>query len=1236
MSLHVSASPVSAWPAPADAGERSQAVLTEEHAFVWAGAGTGKTHTLTHRALHLLLQAPFLDCFRASHQESAGVELTALYRASERSARMGAARRVVRSLVLTTFTRKASAEMQTRLHDDLRRVAELGETDLQDPPPKERLLAEVVDGVLSEMRSRGYRRPMEKLRRGAEALAELAADMQISTLHSFSAGLLRRHPLEAGIPPGAHFAREDETDLSVLPRQLIDRWWNRQALRDPRLGDDLARVLAVAAPRQIDVWLQETLFNPWLARLEAGEHADGRQALGCLKEVVERLHHYWPGKKTANLEELTRLVQAVCSSAAQQDDGSPDGPDPGALGRLLRFLSDKKSSLFLDSEERWKTLDKALEASSPQALEFFAGYADLQRPLVGLLLDTRWASAWKSLRRLLANFAQWSQGAALRELGLVTFDDMIEKAVKLLEDHPDIRRREQQRLAVLLVDEFQDTDPLQLRLLELLLKREEAQRVPLGFFVGDRKQSIYRFRGADLPALQSFLESYAEITGSEPRQFQLTTSFRSLEPVLDFINEFFHKEIPAVGLQERLDAFHRPRSQQPSPPAHRRRRPARDQMALPFEAGERPQWIHLRDERPQGRGFSASEARRITAAQAVRSVSGLRQRGYAYKEISLLVRKESELDPILAALRQAGVPYVSTGARTFYRQPEVLDLLNLLIAMHHPDDTLACAALLRGPWVGLDDASIQSLLPQIKEGLLLQGQEPLPEDLPALPLGRLSALRRLARVRLEMSTQDWLQQVRNRLPLESYVSRHDHEGRSLVRLERLLASYRLEVEEGSEPVLLWLLEQRRRADRGDRFDADLGEDVSISDESLDAVRVLTIHKAKGLENRAVIVCGWHSVLEELKGEFPSREPAVLADHSGPSARPQSGHFALPLGPLTIQSQGYARALEEEKQRNRDEAMRLAYVAATRAREQLVLISAQHSFRSKPAPEIRQLMQQACLAAEQAGGRSELGRGTLAFHLLAACDPRRRAAPPEAWPLGEDYEELWEGRRQRQELWAGQPLWRSPTDEFRRADDEMREEVSDWRERPLEAPDVRRLAGNLVHQWLEEWDGRRPPERSGLELLLQRQPQWGQWEPASVEDGADPGGHAVDRAESLLKAFVSGRTQGDSEGPLVERYRAGRILAKELPVHLEYRNEPWYGVIDLVLEEGQTVIAVDYKTGRRHASPEYRRQRQLYLEALRRLFPNRRVAFEFWWLDPSQESDDQRFAGSALPPPSGCG
>ena len=137
------------------------------------------------------------------------------------------------------------------------------------------------------------------------------------------------------------------------------------------------------------------------------------------------------------------------------------------------------------------------------------------------------------------------------------------------------------------------------------------------------------------------------------------------------------------------------------------------------------------------------------------------------------------------------------------------------------------------------------------------------------------------------------------------------------------------------PPLAWLLEQRARADRSDDFDADLGEDVSVTDESMAAVRVMTVHKAKGLQGKYVIIYGWQTTLDKRTPEPPRwKEPLRLTDPKGDTVC----GYQLDWGLLTIISPSYPQADALNQQLETEEAKRLGYVAATRAKDRLVLLS----------------------------------------------------------------------------------------------------------------------------------------------------------------------------------------------------------------------------------------------------------------------------------------------------------
>lgn len=1293
-----------------DIQERRRAILSPAHAFVWASAGTGKTHTLTLRALSELLTAPF-----RSKDEP---DLRSLYDARDRSSRLEAARQIVGSIVLTTFTRKAAAEMQTRLAAYLDRIARApDEPGLGDSSNNDPLFGELLSIVTEEIeRDERPESPGRRLRLGAEALAHWSSEMRISTLHSLAASILARHPFESGLGPHVRFAREDESDWTDVPERLLDRWWGGPAQQEPELASALEEVLQVADIPQIRRWLDAAQEFPWIASLEWGREANVQErdpaeaqptgppsaqspshdlstALDACRALIHilgrpfgnRFSETWrqfvghvdrveawlreasaeprpedtakatltgesaPGAPTLSRNSSADHQPLLLSTEFGQTSGKDfpylfrgvDSVGLRVLGGFCRFLERPGRCLFL-AEEPNKQVQRALEALDPPQRRYFEQPSRLIDPLVGAALSGPCALAWEAFKRVLERFRRWSRGAGVRELGLVTFDDMIRRTVGLLERHPHVLKAERDRMRVLLVDEFQDTDPRQLRLIADLLRRSrEDDHEIVGFFVGDRKQSIYRFRGTDIDAISRFRDRYGELlggaaprsrlssrgpadagdrrfltqwkalqsdrpseAGAEPiEELQLTTNFRCLPPLAGFANRFFQEVTPLAGPEEALDPY----------------RKIEDGPVL---------WQVVQDARDAA-APNAAEARKWASSVAVQEVRRLAEEGLVWAEMTLLVRKESELTPLLEALAEAGIPTVSSGSRTFYRRPEVLDLLNLLIALHHRDDSLATAAAARSPYIGLDGAGIEKLRREISGGDLLHAESPLPDEIDASVAARIDRLRVLAAGRASADSDEWLDQVFSLFPLHAYLHPSDREGRCLMRAQSLLERFREELVSGSAAPLVWLLRQRERADRGDFHETDLGEDVSSADQTIDAVQVLTIHRAKGLENRAVIVCGWQSVLEEMAGEFPSRRPPeVLRVRSGGE---RLKGVRLPWGPFTVESPQYADALQAEMEAGRREAARLAYVAATRARDRLILISAAHR-RSKVSPEVDSLLR-AAGSSVQVGWETSgtglrpvvsTGRG-LSHDLWPGILSIRTTIPGPVESIGSEpeatcppgYRELW---RERLRPRMPEELWHSPTDAERGEgcdahEDEAVAAAGEWGgpdlasnaqtpsgatpEQPSslfgeEGADPR-IVGILVHRYLEYYLNDAEFRHESLRLL--------------AEESTEP--PSLRRAARLLRRFYQGQVRDPRGRACIERVRRSRLLGRELPLYLKLDDQLWFGVLDLALEDERGIVGVDFKTSAEPDLEEEARQERIYSEALRRLYPDDPVRFEFW-------------------------
>jgi ATP-dependent helicase/nuclease subunit A len=1123
-----------------DSAQRQQAVTTSGHAFVWASAGTGKTHTLTLRALFLLLTAPF-------DKRAKGTDCAMLYHADKRADRLRAARAAIRRFALTTFTRKAAAEMQTRLYEYLDLLAGASNFEaLREQVAQmnsgrgDEQFIEVVECALKQAMD------FEALRAGAEALAELATELPVCTLHSFAAAVLRRHPIAAGIPPMAQFAEENETTAPDVDGQVIERWW-QHVLADETLRKELGELSKTITIAQMSDWLEAVFEHPWIAQEMEFDTPDA----GTVQEIraaCDALVNHPNAMGLTDVEDL-RAVLAVT---------------PFSWGKFCDLIHEKRAKLFLDrlAVDKAKKLQIAIRALPANHRRYFESVTAIYPHILGKCLADEHDDAWAHWRNFVAKFATWADGAAIRELSVVTFDEMVRLAAKLLRTNEAVRREERTRLWAILVDEFQDTDPVQLQLLEELLRRDSPGDHELkGFFVGDPKQSIYRFRGADLPAIESFVDRYPKVVHagkSEVCELQLTASFRSQPAITNFVNAFFETSVPLPNYRgEKLN-------------------PVRS------ETGVTPEWRLLK---PHAIAQSASAQREFAAWETARLIEEYKSADGngddAYSDIIVLARTHTEMDALLPILEAAGIPVVSSGAKTFYRQPEVLDALNLLIALHNPHDPLAVGALLRSPLFGLSDEQIYRVLQDTRTSELFRGENTLLPSVPDGSRSRVEQMRALARERNGLGLAEWLRRVRQFVPAGVYAQQ-DSEGRAVVRIENVLTAYRSVVELGAIAPLAWLLEQRARADRGDDFDADLGEDVSVTDESMAAVRVMTIHKAKGLQGKYVIVYGWQTTLDKREPERTRRKkPLCLTAHGGQIVR----GYELDWGQLTIVSPSYPQADTLNQQLEADEAKRLAYVAATRAKDRLLLLS----------PHTGELTDGLLAEVKPAidGGASSATavNATLQATIVESRkgEPRyRESALQIENPAA--YGKIWLDRAADLAQLPEAMLHRPSQPE--RVEEEDEAEVADYIQHKIqEAREISMQAGTLVHRYLERHLTEAELDESKFEQII----------------GEDDGEKSIERARAVLHKFFC--------SPLHTRAMKATILGREAPIYLTVSDKPWGGVMDLIIEENGVITGVDHKVMEKPSvlMPEYEQQQQIYTEALHRLFPGRNVSFEFWWL-----------------------
>jgi ATP-dependent helicase/nuclease subunit A len=801
-----------------------------------------------------------------------------------------------------------------------------GGDDAPDPAQLSQLIAiTFTDAAAREMRSRIRSKCYERLQAAATTadqdywlrLLRAIEAARVSTIHAFCASLLRANAIAAGVDPA--FGVLDQGEADVLVSEMIDDVLRgRLAAGD----DDVLDLAAECGLAQLKQQLRELLkyrheghFSEWssaspeavLAAWQTCHATDAFPAavaelaqLPVIGEIAGLLATVDPPAKkekfvqakTVLLELLPLVVDGRISPEQLQTVRSQAG-----VQRICTAKDWPDKNTYDQYRAACETLRKEIDRANPQPFDPDSARAAAETGLKLLRLATFVADAYE---------AEKSQRA------MFDYDDLLAQAYRLLSDpeHAAVRQRLADDLQLLLVDEFQDTDQLQVDLVRALC----GDQIDAGklFFVGDFKQSIYRFRGAQPQVFQDLRAGV-----SEPGRLPLTVNFRSQPAVIHFVNALFCR---SFGDQyEPLQPHRQQATPEPAveflwaitPDKSNRQLKGAARAAREQEAG----YIARRL-----RGLIDSEARIIADAEAPGGTRSLR-----LGDVAILFRALSDIDLYELALREYELDYYLVGGHAFYAQQEIYDVLNLLRAVASPADEVSLAGVLRSPFFSLADETLFWLVERagsLNEGLFA-------ERLPA-----------------ELSPDE-----RTRTARAAETLRHLRRQKDLVPIATLLAEALART--GYDAALLAeflgerklanlhkLLEQARAADQGGLVDlagfiAQLAEFVAREpkeplaatlSESADVVRLMTIHHAKGLEFPLVVVADL-----DRKPDFRS-PPAALDSQLGPlvalSNDADDRH--------AVTGMDLFRALE--KRADADERIRLLYVATTRAADYLILAS----------------------------------------------------------------------------------------------------------------------------------------------------------------------------------------------------------------------------------------------------------------------------------------------------------
>jgi ATP-dependent helicase/nuclease subunit A len=803
-----------------------------------------------------------------------------------------ARQRIVSCLGETLFVNAGAGTGKTRLLID--RVAE---TVLGGVPMANIAVVTFTEQAGAELRDRLRARFEEAAAYPQhQACAEQALDeldgAAIGTLHSFAYRVLSDHPIEAGLPPLIDVLDEVESGVA------FDERWTEQCaalLDDDSLGESL--LFAMAAGITLDNLrsLARKFTDDWDLVADRVLAADppGPASIPNIAPLAAQARRLAAlADRCINDDDRLLPKLADLDTWADRLDAATDPPARlGVLGECAGWKFGRAGNAG-----NWpgSDLDEIREACSELARE--------AKAIVGRIQNA-------SLRMLAQRIATMVLGAARARQadGRLEFHDLLVLARELVRTRPQVRAELAGRYQRLFLDEFQDADPIQIELAVRIAAGASGSEpgwadvtVPAGrlFVVGDPKQSIYRFRRADIA---TYLRAQ-EVLGSSPA---LTTNFRTASPVLEWVNATFSQLIQTA-----------PGSQPDYVPLDANRNPP---------PGGRPVVVLGRDAHPGRLGAGELRSREaadvaavITAMLAeewqVKNEQNGQWRAARFSDIAILVPARTSLPQLEAELNAAGVPYRAEAGSLVYQAQQVRDLLAAARAIDDPSDTLSLVTALRSPLFGCGD---DDLLTWRQRGRSFSMFVPVDGGEGHPVAGALAYLRDLHRRARWMAPSEVLGAlVTDRRMLETAADdgprTRDHWRRLRFVIDQARAWAHAE-HGGLRAYLAW-------AGRQGQESARVAEAV-LPETDTDAVLVMTIHAAKGLEFPIVILSGMTSQ--------PRRSRGVQV------LWPPAGGCEVKLGSRN-QTGDFDASQPVDEQMASDERARLLYVACTRARDHLVV------------------------------------------------------------------------------------------------------------------------------------------------------------------------------------------------------------------------------------------------------------------------------------------------------------
>jgi ATP-dependent helicase/nuclease subunit A len=1065
---------------------------------------------------------------------------------------LASGRAAIERIAAVTFTNKAAGEMKLRLREELdtqRQVAE------------------------------GSRR--EALEKALEHLEEAS----IGTIHSFCAQILRERPVEAGVDPG--FEELTEQEAARLYRKAFRAWLEKRLDEDsPGLRRAFARL-------------------SWRDGWEDSSAIDQLQRAGWKLVEWRDYPARWrrdPFARESEIDTLARMTRDLAASSSRPRRVTDDlyrGLEPArALAAWMEQAEALGGRDYDALEGRLLKLGRDLKGSRRKGSGEYGGGVAREDLLAQREELIRWIDEFRvrADADLAAMLRAEMQGLLeeyeerKRRQGKLDFVDLLCRVRDLLRDQADVRIYLQNHFTHLFVDEFQDTDPLQVEILMLLGGNDPGGKL---FLVGDPKQSIYKFRRADLVLYRQVREQLQE---RGVGFVTLTKSYRSVPNIQHFVNAAFETEMTGSVEDGHAGwaALERDRE----------------------EIAGRPSVIVLPVPRPYKMRL-AKEALALSLPEAIAAFIAwmVRESGWGIgeRDIAVLFRKRNygKIDltrEVVRALEARGVPHLLAGSKSFHRREEVETLRAALTAIEWPDDELNVFATLKGSLFAIPDEAL--LLYRQARGRLY----PLNQTFSVFPEID-EALELLAK----------LHRGRNYRPFAATVNElleatRAHAGfllrpggqQILANVARVAELARTFEMTGGISFRGFVEELAAQADK-----EEAAAEAPVLEEDSDGIRLMTVHSAKGLEFKVVILA------DPMTG-LARREPEQFVDGD----RKLCATELLGCAPWELREHAF-----EEARRERAEGVRVAYVAATRARDLLVV----PAVGDEPFPQEGWLSplhkaiyptranwrrSRSAAGCPEFGASSVLSR-PMDYDRMQEGSVRPGLIQPEAGShevVWWDPSKLKLGEEQNQTLWQDEVLAQTLKEDGGASLAAYRAWRED-RERVLREGARPEVEVFLASQATED----PPREAASVEFVAVGIPaaakprtvagkRFGALVHAVLRDVALDATREAVRKTTELNARVLGASVEEAEAagaavqsalahPVFARARAAPRRHREYPVTLRLEDgKMMEGVVDLAFVEDGAWVVVDFKTDADGAErrTQYQRQLRWYAYALTRL------------------------------------